>query len=254
VALVLRQICLVVRDLERSTRTLNELFGIKSAYTDPAVLKYGLTNAVFPIGTNFLELVSPTKEGTAGGRHLERRGGDAGYMVILHCEDVAAREAHVVSKGVRIVNRPTYEHYRGIHLHPADTGGALLEFNRDVGGDDPMGSYHPAGAEWQKFIRTSVVQSLIGAELQSPDPAKLAARWGELLQVAPTRDGVTWILALDSGYLRVVPDGDGRGEFLSGIDLRCANPAPVLDQAVAMGLPSIDGHIVVFGLQIRLVG
>jgi catechol 2,3-dioxygenase-like lactoylglutathione lyase family enzyme len=251
-SLVLRQICVVVADLEKSTAVLRSLFGLEVAYRDPAVTKYGLANAVFPVGSNFIELVSPTRDGTAGGRHLARRGGDAGYMVIIHCDDVPAWKAHVTALNARIVNNPTYEHYSGIHLHPADTGGAILEFNRDVGGDDPWGSYHPAGPDWQKFVRTDVVEAMTGAELQSPDAEKLARRWGELLKVTPQSDGKAWRLPLAAGTLRVVPDSDGRGEGLTGIDLKVKDLPTVLARAQQMGL-AVNGNVVTAcGMRMRL--
>jgi hypothetical protein len=255
-SLVLRQICVVVADLVKSTTILQSLFGLEIAYRDPAVAKYGLANAVFPVGSNFLELVSPTRDGTAGGRHLARRGGDAGYMVIIHCDDVPAWKTHVTALNARIVNSPTYDHYAGIHLHPADTGGAILEFNRDVGGDDPWGSYHPAGPEWQKFVRTDVVEAMIGAELQSPDAEKLARRWGELLKVTPQSSnggtGAEWRLPLDAGTLRIVPDSDGRGEGLTGIDLKVKDLPAVLARARQMGL-AVNGNVVTAcGMRMRL--
>lgn len=250
--LILRQICVVVSDLERSSDLLRSLFGIEVAYCDPAVTKYGLANAVFPVGSNFLELVSPTRDGTAGGRHLARRGGDAGYMVIIHCDDVPAWKAHVTALNARIVNSPTYEHYAGIHLHPADTGGAILEFNRDVGGDDPWGSYHPAGPDWQKFVRTDIVESLTGAELQSPDAEKLARRWGELLKVTPQRSGDAWLLALGAGMLHVVPDTDGRGEGLTGIDLKVKDAPAVLARARQLGLAANNNVVTACGMRMRL--
>ena len=56
--------------------------------TSTGVEKYGLVNALMPIGNSFLEVVAPTREGTAAGRCLERRDGEGGYMVILECDDI----------------------------------------------------------------------------------------------------------------------------------------------------------------------
>ncbi len=39
-----------------------------------------------PVGKNFLEVVAPIREGTAGGRDLKRRGGDGVYMVITQVD------------------------------------------------------------------------------------------------------------------------------------------------------------------------
>ena len=42
------------------------------------------------------------------------------------------------------MHSPSYPHYAGIHLHPKDTGGSLLEFNWQDGWDAPERPYHPA--------------------------------------------------------------------------------------------------------------
>ena len=83
----LRQIALVARQLAPVVDDLRELFGLAVAYRDPSVEAFGLENAVLPVGNQFLEVVAPIREGTAGGRYLERRRGDGGYMVILQCDD-----------------------------------------------------------------------------------------------------------------------------------------------------------------------
>jgi hypothetical protein len=89
----LRQICLVAHELAPTVDILQDVLGLATCHHDPAVGKYGLENALLPVGTNFLEVVAPTTDGTAGGRYLERRGGDGGYMVILQCDNVEERRA-----------------------------------------------------------------------------------------------------------------------------------------------------------------
>ena len=71
----LRQICLVARELELVVDDLQAVFGLEVAYRDPAVGYFGLENALLPVGNQFLEVVAPIREQTAGGRYLEKRGG-----------------------------------------------------------------------------------------------------------------------------------------------------------------------------------
>lgn len=85
----LRQIALVGQDLDACRAEIVEVLGLGGAYADPGVGKYGLHNAVWPVGDTFLEVVSPTREGTTAGRLLEKRQGDGGYMVILQTDDLA---------------------------------------------------------------------------------------------------------------------------------------------------------------------
>jgi hypothetical protein len=89
----LRQICLVAEKLAPVEEALSDVLGVKVCYRDPGVGKYGLENALFPIGNQLLEVVAPVEENTAGGRYLDRRGGDGGYMAITQCDDHAPRRA-----------------------------------------------------------------------------------------------------------------------------------------------------------------
>ena len=96
----MRQIALVAHDLNAIEADFREVFGLEVCYRDPGVAKYGLHNFLMPVGNGFLEVVAPTEEGTAGGRYLERRGGDGGYMVILQTDDIAAVRARVADLGL----------------------------------------------------------------------------------------------------------------------------------------------------------
>ena len=97
----LRQVCLVARDLAPVEEDIAAILGLSPAFRDPAVAKWGLENAVFPVGTQFLEVVAPTAADTPAGRFMDRRGGDAGYMVILQTDDQAAYRARAAAAQVR---------------------------------------------------------------------------------------------------------------------------------------------------------
>ena len=88
----LRQICLVAEKLAPVVDDLTSILGIKSCYVDPGVGAFGLENNLMPIGKNFLEVVAPTQANTAGGRYLERRGGDGGYMVITQIDTLSEHQ------------------------------------------------------------------------------------------------------------------------------------------------------------------
>src|SRR5437763_4872270 len=176
----LRQVALVARDLEGIVRALGDAFGIEVAFRDPGVATFGLHNAVLPVGNQFIEVVSPTREGTAGGRQLERLGGDGGYMVICHTDDHRSVRQRVHDRAVRTVIDADDHGYRIMQLHPGDTGGSFLEIDFQPGGDDPDGPWSPAGADWQRARRTDVVDGIIGVTVGCKDPDRTAARWGEI--------------------------------------------------------------------------
>ena len=95
----LRQIALVAAKLAPVEQELIDVLGIEVCYRDPGVGHFGLENALFPIGNQLLEVVAPVRDDTAGGRYLERRRGDGGYMVITQCNDHAPRRARVEALG-----------------------------------------------------------------------------------------------------------------------------------------------------------
>ena len=177
----LRQVALVAHDLGAVLQDLDSAFGLQVAFRDPGVETFGLVNAVLPIGSQFIEVVSPTREGTAGGRQLERMGGDGGYMVICHTDDQAPFKARATALGIRSAIDVDDHGYKIWQLHPGDTGGSFLEIDFQPGGDDPHGPWTPAGPDWQRFVRTDIVDGITGVELAVPDPGKTSARWREIL-------------------------------------------------------------------------
>ena len=92
-AIQLRQICLVAEKLQPVVEDLTDILGINPCYIDPGVGVFGLENTLMAVGKNFLEVVAPIREGTAGGRYLKRRGGDGGYMVITHADSKKTQPA-----------------------------------------------------------------------------------------------------------------------------------------------------------------
>lgn len=177
----LRQICLVAHALEDVVADLSAVFAIEECHRDPNVAKYGLVNALLPVGSSFLEVVSPTRTDTAAARFLSRRGGDAGYMVICDCDDNNRFRARAASAGIRVIEDHVYEGRAHLmQLHPRDTGGAILEFDHHVGGEALDGAYQWAGPHWQQHVRTERVASITGVTLTSPDPEALGRRWAML--------------------------------------------------------------------------
>src|SRR5262249_37436724 len=148
----LRQICLVAPQLEPVVADIAAILGLDICYRDPHVGKYGLENALLPVETILLEVVSPTCEGTAAGRFLAKTGGRGGYMAIFAGDDPDARAAHANALGVRTANVIDHPPYRGLQLHPRDCRAAFIELNHTEGSDDVRGPYPPAGPDWTRAI------------------------------------------------------------------------------------------------------
>jgi len=212
----LRQICMISADLAGQAERIKASLGLLECHRDPNVGKYGLENVLFPVGSSFIEIVAPTRPGTAAGRFLERHGGRYGYMVILDCDDPERRQTHVEALGIRIANVIRHGNYLGIQLHPKDTGAAMIEFNRTEGGADPMGPYSPAGPDWQRASRGGVMKAV---ELECPDPDALASRWGRILE----RPVQSRTIVLDAGAILFSP-GSGPEPVFAGVVLEGATP------------------------------
>lgn len=246
----LRQVALVAKDLDPVVDDLCATLGIEVAFNDPGVEGFGLKNAVMPIGDTFLEVICPVQEGTTAGRLLKRRGGDGGYMVIVQTQDLEADRARMDELGVRIVWEIKLEDAAAIHLHPRDIGGAIFSFDAMT----PPDSWRWAGPIWQEKVKTGIVTEIIGAEIQSTDPAAMAARWAQVLalETLDTANG-TQCIPLEGGYLRFVPDTDGRGEGVSGIDLTTAGKATLFDAARSRGLETDGDSVKIGGVTFRAV-
>lgn len=253
----LRQIALVAADLQKVATEIGGVLGVEACYTDPGVGVFGLKNTLWPIGTQMLEVVTPFKEGTAGGRYIERRGGDGGYMVITQVDDVARRRARADELGVRVAYDLHYpdEGHDGIQLHPGDTGGSFFEMDQMLmpGGDEPGGPWYPAGDNWEPFVRTERVSGISAAELQSPEPERLAKRWAEIaeLDLVDDDDGHP-TMAFENATVRFVPDTDGRGEGLGGIDLITEDRDAVLEAADKLDCAVSDDEVAIAGMRMYL--
>lgn len=252
----IRQIALIVEDVEKVVADLNAVFGLEVAFIDehlpPA---YGLQNRLLPVGTQFIELCSPVRENTAGGRYHERRGGDGGYMVICQCDDHAPRKARVKELGIRVVAARDAETSCLMQLHPQDTGGSFLEIDWHEKPDEQFpGWTHAIRGPWQDFIRTDRVKAIVAAELQSPDPQKLADRWSEIIEEPVTRNAVGSLeIKVDNAAIRFVNATDGRPEGLSGLDLAATNADAARAAARERGLLDQDGRILIGGVRMKLV-
>ncbi|MGX9390280.1 hypothetical protein ACWX0K_08305 [Nitrobacteraceae bacterium UC4446_H13] len=240
----LRQVCLVAPHLEPVVGDLAAIFGLDVCYRDPHVGKYGLENALLPVDTTLLEVVAPFQDGTAAGRFLQRTGNRGGYMAIFACDDPDARGRHAATLGVRTANVIDHPPYHGVQLHPRDCRAAFIEFNHTEGSDNIRGPYPPAGPDWQTSIRTDVTRSLLGVELQSPDPAGLARHWGAIIgaPVSAADNGDSEIV-LVNGRLRFVAGPD---ELMIGVTMQVRDVSAVLSAAKAKGHP-IDGNSVHLG-------
>jgi hypothetical protein len=245
----LRQIALVAHDLAAARAEITSVLGVDYAYDDPGVGKYGLRNAVFPVGTTFLEVVSPKMSGTTAARLLEKRGGAGGYMVILQVDDLAEARARVRDAGARVVDQIDKDGAAFTHIHPKDIGGAILSLDHM----NPKERWEWGGPHWRDHVRTDVSVAIVGAELQAEDPSRMATRWAAVLGRPAEKTAGGWRIQLDEGEIRFIFARDGRGEGLGGFAVAVRNPDDVHRKAQALGLLDSNGVITLAGTRLQLI-
>jgi hypothetical protein len=208
-ALRVRQVVIAVGDLERRADAAVAA-GLPFVHRDPGVEAFGATNSLHAAGDTFVELLAERDPGSAVGRHLERLGGDGGYMVIVQVDDLDAHLARVEALGVRVVWSGSIEGIRGAHLHPADVGGAILSLDQA----DPAEAWPWCGPAWTGSAGPVQGEPITGIEVSAGDPVAAAARWGEVLGAASTGTAID----LPGTTISFVPR-DERPDRLVGITI-----------------------------------
>ena len=205
---------------------LTSVLGLDVSYRDPGVEQFGLRNAVMPIGSTFLEVVSPIRDGTTAGRFLERRG-DSGYMVLLQTANLKEERDRLNQMGVRVVWEIALEDIASIHIHPKDIGGAIVAVEQPT----PPDSWRWGGPDWARHVRTEVVMRIASAEIEALDPRAMALRWSGVLdaRVTHSSEGHSTI-PLAGGELRFVAAGR-RGEGLSAVTIEANDTQTALTRA-----------------------
>ncbi len=252
----LRQICFVADKLAPVVEDLTAIFSLEVCFVDEGVGVFGLENSLFPIGSNFFEVVAPTKDNTAAGRFLQRRNGNGGYMVICQCdrrETQQARKARAQELGVRIAWEQDIHGFQCMQLHPGDTGGAFFELDWDPK-NEPEGHWEPAGGDgWDTARRTDVVSGYSAVELQSHDPQSMAQRWADIAGIPLQQDDHGRLsFPLENADVRFVEATDGRGDGLGGVDIVVTDVQGLLTTAEQRGCRVSDDQVQVCGVRFYL--
>ncbi len=121
-----------VESLEEGGR-FYDLLGLLEEHAE-VVESQKVSTSFRPVGESSIELLEPTSPESPIAKHLARRGPGV-HHVCLEVADVAAALAKLKGAGVRLVNE---EPFPGAHrclvafVHPASTGGILLELSQKL--------------------------------------------------------------------------------------------------------------------------
>lgn len=244
----IRQIVFAATDLQQGAARLAALLGLDAPYRDLGVAEFGLDNAVFVFGDQFIEIVSPMQSGTTAGRLIARRG-DSGYMLILQTEDLKRERARFDALGVRVIFQAEHEDILALHLHPKDVGGAIVSVDEPR----PAPSWRWAGPAWRQQAGPRGAQRVLGACIEAHDPKAMAQRWAQVFGLAPPAARAQgWRLALHEGHLDFALAG-ARGEGVAAYTLAVADLPSVLAMAHGHGLPVQGDSVELFGTRLDLV-
>jgi hypothetical protein len=235
----LRQLVIASDTLETAEQ-LRHLLGLDEPFADPGVAEFGLDNAVFAIGDQFLEVVVPRSANAPAQRFLDRQG-PGGYMAIFQIEDIQQSRQRCDSAGLRRVWNIDLPDIAASHLHPADVGAAIVSIDEAR----PIGSWRWGGPHWQEQSRPGV---LAGALIESVNPAAMATRWGDALGLSSSAQ----VIELDSACITFV---DGAQDKLVGFEIEIAKPDTVdavIARAQALGLECDADCVVIAGVKLLL--
>ena len=240
----IRQIVMVSSLRDPIVSDLNKLFGLEVAFNDPGVGHFGLENAVMPLGTDFLEVVSPIEENTTAERYLHKRGGDGGYMVIIQVDDFDRSKSLVNDYKIGIVWDTDLPEAKAIHLHPKQMGGAIVSLDWM----NPKESWKWAGPEWNKYI-TDDIKGIDGVEIQANNPEEMFNRWKDILDASNINESEKKIY-LDNTWISFT-DEDDRGSGISAFSLITDNKELLISKAKEFGFLQED-NIVIGGVKFYL--
>lgn len=239
----IRQLVFASHD-QADIQRLKQILDLGEGFVDPGVAVFGLTNGVFALGDQFLEVVVPTEENTAAGRFLDRGNGIGGYMAIFQTPDIARVRAYADANHIRRVWDIDVEDISASHLHPADIGAAIVSIDEAR----PAGSWRWGGPDWQTEARPG---RLTHIEIVATTPEYLATRWAGVLglEAIPVGHDVFEIV-LDGASIRIVP---GERDYLRAYTFAHPSPDACLNRAANLGLTVKKSSFMFAGVEVSLV-
>ena len=119
---------IAVRDLEAAVEHYRRTLAVEPIHRE-TIEKDGVEEALFRIGSSYVQLLAPTGPDTPVGKFLEKKG-EGVHHVGYRVDDVAAMVKHLKAEGVPMVDEIPRPGSRGTTVafaHPKGFGGVLVE-------------------------------------------------------------------------------------------------------------------------------
>lgn len=219
----IRQLVLLVPDLEPALAELRALFGFQPGLRDvDEMAKLGFAHEICSFEDTFLEVCTPLAPEWSHARLVEKRGA-FGYMVDVQVADLAGVVDRAKALGIDPLFTQDFHGSRISQWHPKALG-TLAEFDEI----SPAETWHYA-PEIFDHPPKGPATDLVGAEVAVPDPTAMARTWAAVLDIAVGPENT---LALGGSSLRFVEGTEG----FRSVDVAATDAGRVGDVVRAAGM------------------
>ncbi len=125
---------IAVPALTEAMTNLERIFGIQADHLEE-VADQKVRTAFYPLGESTLEFLESTDPEGPVGKFLAKRGPGIHHLA-FEVDDVDAAVQELLAKGVRMIDQAPRKGAHGnriAFIHPAETGGVLIEICQHVG-------------------------------------------------------------------------------------------------------------------------
>ncbi len=124
---------IATKSIEESLKFWQDSLGLENVHSE-IVEDQKVRVAMLPIGESRVELLEPTSDDSPISKFLEKRGGGI-HHIAIEVEDIEVSLAKLKAEGARLIDETPRIGAEGCliaFVHPATTGGVLLELTQKI--------------------------------------------------------------------------------------------------------------------------
>lgn len=124
---------IATKSIAESLKFWQDSLGLENVHTE-VVEEQKVRLAMLPIGESRVELLEPTSDDSPISKFLEKRGGGI-HHIAVEVENIEASLAKLKAEGARLIDETPRIGAEGCliaFVHPATTGGVLLELTQKI--------------------------------------------------------------------------------------------------------------------------
>lgn len=124
---------IATKSIEESLKFWEKSLGLENIHTE-VVEEQKVRVAILPIGESRVELLEPTSDDSPISKFLEKRGGGI-HHIAVEVENIEESLAKLKAEGARLIDETPRIGAEGCliaFVHPATTGGVLLELTQKI--------------------------------------------------------------------------------------------------------------------------